>query len=213
MNEVITMALKTPSSFFAVLCFAASTSMAFAAPQTVLPNNVPTCGLHLQASFVEGAPTDRFSIENQSQGRWSITSVTFMLDSAAGNLIFDTENGGGGVEVFQPFKEVTATPASSSSSAKLRRVSNLRDGGATMNMDFTHFEPGEGYSFTIDIDDQLQASAAKSELGQIRVSAGELEGATIRFVLASLTGEIVEASTQFNASNEAVLKGQTCTQG
>ena len=194
------------------LCALMATAGVNAAPatgvKTQLPVTVATCGLHLAARFVESAPKDRFQIDNLSSGRWSITSITFELETAQGKLIFDTDDGGGGREVFQPFEEVRF--ASDLRYAKLRRLSQLTDGGSVLNLDFQNFEPDERFAFTIDVDDQL---AGGSQLGEIRVTGGELQGATLRFVLASLTGQIVSASTQFDKNNQAILKGRDCNQG
>ncbi|MEL6751603.1 MAG: aggregation factor core [Pseudomonadota bacterium] len=163
-----------------------------------LPKGVSSCGLSLSARFVEGAPKDRFVLDNRSEGRWSITSARLELAPSRGGLIFDTVSGGGGVEVFQPFEGAAG-------SANLRRVSRLEDGGDLVVLDFAHFEPGEDYAFTIDVDDTAKASA----LGQIRVAGGEIDGARLRFVLRAPAGEIVEAGTTFGADAKAALVGQS----
>ena len=67
-----------------------------------------TCGVDLQVRFIEGAPVDRFVISNGSDQAYPLSEVAFDLTASAGRLIFDTQNGGAGVEVFQPFQSSIA---------------------------------------------------------------------------------------------------------
>ena len=165
-----------------------------------LPQNVQACGLNIAARFVESAPRDRFIWENRSTPAWSITSITLQLKPSIGKLIFDTQDGGTGVEVFQPFREDTG-------SASLNRVTKLVDGGDEMTLDFHHFEAGEDYQFSLDVDDTL----TDSDLGQIRVSASEMSGATVKLVLRGPGGVITNAAMQFGDDATASVTGGTCS--
>ncbi|MEO1397233.1 MAG: hypothetical protein AAFU56_00010 [Pseudomonadota bacterium] len=166
---------------------------------TALPNGVSSCGLDLSAVFREGAPVDRFTITNASSPDWSITSVTLNLQPSAGKLIFDTKDGGDGVEVFQPFRRAGGT-------AKMRRVSRLRDGGPFLTLDFSAFEAADTFTFSIDVDDTLKAS----ELGQIRVAGSEINGAALSYVLRGPGGVITSAEAEFDGSAKSALKGRKC---
>lgn len=125
-----------------------------------------TCGVDLQVRFIEGAPVDRFVISNGSDQAYPLSEVAFDLSASAGRLIFDTQNGGAGVEVFQPFQ---------SSIADI----NVRDGATGLRIPMDGLAAGAEVSFTIDVDDQLTAS----ELGQIRVSGSEMSGAQVVFAM------------------------------
>lgn len=165
----------------------------------VLPDNVSSCGLDIAARFDEGAPVDIFRIENRSTQVWSITSATYDLTSSRGKLIFDTDEGGNGVEVFQPFKQTGGK-------ADLRRLSNLEDGSSSMTLDFDSFEAGEDFSFSIDVDDTLKAS----QLGQIRVAGSEIAGARIVLALRGPGGVVTRAEMLFGDQARASVTGGTC---
>lgn len=125
-----------------------------------------TCGVDLQVRFIEGAPVDRFVISNGSSETYPLTQVAFDLTASKGRLIFDTANGGAGVEVFQPFVSTVASV-------------DVRDGATGLRMPMGGLKAGGEVSFTIDVDDQLTAS----ELGQIRVSGSEMAGAQVVFAM------------------------------
>lgn len=167
--------------------------------QSRLPVGVSSCGLNMEARFVESAPRDRFELRNNSQSQWSITSATFDLAPSLGRLVFDTEEGGTGVEVFQPFR-------AESGNAKLRWLSKLSDGSSIMTLDFNRFESGDDFTFTIDVDDTLTAS----DLGQIRVADREIEGANVELVMRGPGGVITSATMTFGSNGTATVKGKTC---
>ncbi len=127
-----------------------------------------TCGVNIHARFVEGAPRDRFVIENKSTASLEIASLELDLRPSLGRLIFDTENGGDGVEVFQLFRTETGD-------ATLDAQPTIKDGDDRMALAFTSFGAGQRYQFSIDVDDRLK----NSDLGQIRVSGGEMQGAEL----------------------------------
>lgn len=171
--------IALPSLFFSTAAFAAS------------------C-IQIDAEFYEGAPRDRFIIKNNSSDKYSIESATLTLRGSKGRLIFDTIDGGKGVEVFQQFR-------SEESSAMLATKPTLKDGADTLALTFTHFDPNETYRFSLDVDDQL----TNSELGQIRVSSSEMNGAQIHYVVTDMSGKKHMISAVFGNNNSAKLKS-TC---
>lgn len=131
--------------------------------------------------FVESAPRDRFEL---TVGQRALRAVTVDLRGSAGRLIFDTAGGGTGVEVFQPLRDEGGTDAGS-----------VDDGADVMRVVLRDARPGGRAAFSIDVDDRLTAS----DLGQIRVTGGEMEGALALFE--AVDGQIVTAV--FNADNRA----------
>ena len=161
---------------------------------------VSTCGLVLEARFIEGAPRDRFTFANRSTAAWNITNLSLDLSASKGRLIFDTVDGGTGVEVFQPFRD-------EGGSALLSQLPNLADGDSALSLDFQKFDQGLSYQFSIDVDDTLN----DSELGQIRVSGAEIAGAVLSVNLTSPRGEAVSLTTTFSESATADLGDKACT--
>ena len=159
---------------------------------TALPSYAAaeTCGIDIQARFIEGAPRDRFVIENKSVTPTEITALTLDLRPSAGRLIFDTESGGSGVEVFQLYRD-------ESTGAKLAAAPVVRDGDDALALKFASFTSGQSYRFSIDVDDTL----TNSELGQIRVSGGEMQGAA----LTAVTADGASHRAVFDAGNRAAV--------
>ena len=127
---------------------------------------------NLTIRFIESAPKDIFVIENTSACALSAFTVDINLSNSAGNLIFDTTEVGAGVEVFQPF-EVR------SGEITLAGEQAVNDGNNQLSVRIERLAPNESASFTIDVDDQL----SNSELGQIRVSGSEIQGASARVLI------------------------------
>jgi hypothetical protein len=156
-----------------------------------------SCRLDLNVKFIESAPRDRFVISNNSTANVEILSASFDLSKSAGNLIFDTEDGGIGVEVFQKFR--TETDA-----VKLVLTPEVNDGDNQLDMAFESFEQNMVYQFSIDVDDQN----VQSDLGQIRVTGGELEGAEVTFLIRQ--NEVRRpVSAMFNETNSSSIR-QNC---
>ncbi len=141
------------------------------------------CLRALSVQFTESAPRDRFDIVHTATGV-VVTSVRIDLSTSAGGLIFDTEDGGAGVEVFQPFQGSDGV-----------RAGQVSDGADVLEMSVDGMTSGERAGFTIDVDDRLE----RSDLGQIRVTGGEMQGARVLFQLDD--GEEIEAV--FDAANRA----------
>ena len=157
------------------------------------------CGFATTARFVESAPRDRFFIENTSTTAWTISSANVDLSTSTGNLIFDITADGAGVEVFQPFRD-------DGGAAILAQEPVVTDGDQSITLAFTSFNPDESYEFSIDIDDQL----ADSDLGQIRVSSGEIAGTGLNLELTDDQGEKHSISGVFDASNQVLLSSEDC---
>ena len=141
------------------------------------------CMRALTVTFVEGAPTDRFEIIHTVTGL-TLTGLRIDLAPSAGELIFDTEDGGAGVEVYQPFQGDATT-----------RAAKVADGAEMIDVELSRMQAGQRAHFTIDVDDRM----ASSELGQIRVTGGELKGATVAFSVDN--GDALKAV--FDADNRA----------
>ncbi|UWR23093.1 hypothetical protein [Sulfitobacter sp. S190] len=131
-------------------------------------------------AFVEGAPRDRFVLSDAQE----VAAVTVDLRGSAGRLIFDTADGGTGVEVFQPLRDEGGTTASS-----------VLDGAEVIRVVLDGSSADGRAAFSIDVDDRLEAS----DLGQIRVTGGELEGASVTFE--TRDGDVATAT--FGANNRA----------
>ncbi len=141
------------------------------------------CMRALTVKFVEGAPRDRFEIIHTATGVF-LTDIRIDLASSSGGLIFDTEPGGAGVEVFQPFTAGEGIDAA-----------EIADGADQINMRLDALSSGQRTGFTIDVDDRN----AQSDLGQIRVTGSEIAGARVIFTLAD--GDQLEA--EFDAESRA----------
>ena len=141
----------------------------------------------IEARFIESAPKDTFSFVNSGCALGETELVLDMKDSAGG-LIFDTEGGGAGVEVFQPFEAVAGAVASV----------DVTDGAGSLRLMVPDWPEGGEVSFTIDVDDVLR----HGERGQTQVSGSEIAGAAL-FV--TVAGE--RALGSFDNTNRAVVRG------
>ena len=90
----------------------------------------PPCVHEVSMVFTESAPRDRFEIRNDSSAGQRIQRLTLDLSPSAGKLIFDTIEGGTGVEVFQPFR---IEPGE----AQLKGSPVVQDGSDRLTLDFT----------------------------------------------------------------------------
>ena len=153
------------------------------------------CVHEVSMVFTESAPRDRFEIRNDSSADQRIQRLTLDLSPSAGKLIFDTLEGGTGVEVFQPFR---IEPGE----AQLKGSPVVQDGSDRLTLDFTRFESGQRFRFSIDVDDQLTAS----DLGQIRVSGREMEGAVLTAVFGPRGGAGTELQARVDGNNRARAK-------
>ncbi|MEM6489285.1 MAG: hypothetical protein AAF677_13635 [Pseudomonadota bacterium] len=144
------------------------------------------CGPTARVTFREGAPVDRYLIENLSPGDWAIARLEIALAGSAGRLVFDTVGGGPGRNVAQPF-----VVRSGEGDAALAAMPDIPDGAEAMVLAFERFMPGQVFRFTIDMDDRLAGWGTT-------VDGPEIEGAavTVRFVDAG--GAAVEVFASFD---------------
>lgn len=148
------------------------------------------CVQDVSLVFVESAPRDRFEVSNDSSSGQRIQRLTLDLAGSAGRLIFDTVEGGAGIDVFQPFRV-------ESGEARLSATPVVPDGSERLDLAFTRFESGQRFVFSIDADDRLTAS----DLGQTRVSGSELKGALLTVVVGPGAGREIQA--RVDGSNRA----------
>lgn len=153
------------------------------------------CVHEVSMVFTESAPRDRFEIRNDSSPGQRIERLTLDLSSSAGRLIFDTIEGGTGVDVFQPFRV-------ESGEAKLKGSPVVQDGSERLTLAFTRFEPGQRFVFSIDVDDRLTAS----DLGQTRISGVEMAGALLTVVIGPRGGASREVQARVDGSNRARMQ-------
>lgn len=164
-------------------------------------DGVSRCEPALDVRFVESAPRDRFEFVNRSDDATQVSDATIELAGSVGRLVFDTLDGGAGVEVFQPFRIdegaellIASTPP--------------EDGGERITLTFEAFESGERFVFSIDVDDRL----ASSELGQIRVAGSEIAGALLSVSLTDADGVRRSVSATFDDDARASIAGNSCAE-
>ena len=155
----------------------------------------PACEHEVSLVFTESAPRDLFEMSSGSSKGQSIQGTTLDLAGSAGRLVFDTVEGGTGVEVFQPFRV-------ESGEARLANSPAVPDGSDRLELVFDRFEAGQRFRFSVDVDDRLTAS----ELGQIRVSGREMEGALMTVVFGAPGTPGVERSAKVDSNNVARVK-------
>jgi len=135
----------------------------------------------INLQFQEGAPKDRFVIENNL---CSLSEVTFTIDlsTAPAGLIFDVTEQGAGVEVFQPVELESGAAI----------LTEVTDGSQKLQLRMRDFALGDAITVTADLDDTMPNSA----LGQIRVSDSEIAGVTVMVETADGKGSgIIDASS------------------
>jgi len=145
----------------------------------------------LAVFFEEGAPKDRFTLENV--GDCAVTSASLLLDlsESQGKLIFDVSGEGAGVEVFQPLELVAGADV-------LSAIPVVEDGDEWMTMDVVDLQPGEVIAFTIDLDDTVGSR-------EITVSNDEILGTKFRLTQGGQT-----SSLTFTAIPQGLLKTVDC---
>ncbi len=145
----------------------------------------------LRVRFVEGAPKDKFVIENTGDCAISDSRVLLDLSTSKGKLIFDVTSQGGGVNVFQPFELVEGGDA-------LATLPSVVDGQSEIQLEISNLKPQGTIAFTIDVDDTIGQR-------EITVSGAEIQGATVSYVKAEQKQTAV-----FTANSDALLVVSDC---
>ena len=83
----------------------------------------------IQVRFDEGAPKDRFTIENAGNCDLGSTVISIDLSGSPHGLIFDVTGKGAGVQVFQPFELVNG-------GENLRKIPIVKDGDDQVTLEF-----------------------------------------------------------------------------
>jgi len=136
---------------------------------------------NLSIAFKEGAPKDRIVLSHLGGCPLNDATVVIDLADSAGQLIFDTEGTGAGVEVFQPLVvEQGAT--------LLAVPPSIEDGATLLTLDVTRMAPGEVITLSTDLDDTLGAR-------EITVSGAEFSGVAVSLVHAGQTARSVFSQT------------------
>lgn len=150
---------------------------------------------NVEVVFVEGAPKDKFVVNNI--GKCDLKAVTLNVDlsDSAGRLIFDTTASGAGVEVFQPFEVVEGNLTLVSSN-------RVNDGDNKLSIGIDRLKPQNTASFSIDVDDTL----AQSELGNIRVSDSEMQNASVTIMV----NDNKPFRAKFNQNGRALISMPSC---
>ena len=115
--------------------------------------------------FSEGAPKDRFTITGLATCPLGRADVMIDLSGWTAGLIFDVTGSGAGVEVFQPFENVSST-------ADLIKATDVRDGDTRISLTLRDITQGVSVAFTIDVDDTAGTR-------ETVVSGSEILGATV----------------------------------
>jgi len=149
------------------------------------------CGPAASVSHREGAPTDTVVLTNWSEGPWSVASASIDLGPSAGRLVFDTAPDGAGINVSQPFRVAGGV-------AVLADMPVIPDGAETMTLSFTRFGPGEGFTFTIDLDDRVGG------WGGTTIETAETADARFSVTFLHADGETETHEGLFDATGRAV---------
>lgn len=152
-------------------------------PAAALACTDKSAGVAMDAVFIEGAPIDRLLVTNRSDTGWKIEQITWDLMPSAGQVIFDTTGSGAGVEVFQPFRQLSAKDTRRAGGEVsdvgqgpvLAAEPVVTDGDQSLVIQFESFEPRQVFGMSIDVDDQIASR-------QITVERGEMQGATLQVV-------------------------------
>lgn len=144
----------------------------------------------VSVKFIEGAPKDRFVITNAACPTGPL-KLTVDLQPSAGALIFDVTGAGAGVEVFQPFELV-------SGGSLVTRAPEVIDGDQVLSLTLAGLGTEAVVSFTIDLDDTINAR-------EITVAGSELTGAKVL-----LEGDDMTSEAVFGATSSVVIPWKDC---
>lgn len=106
----------------------------------------------LSVRFVEGAPKDRFIVENLGACPIGSASVTLDLTASRGGLYFDVTAKGAGVSVYQPVEIERGA-------AFVAEMAPVPDGATSVGLMLRDLPPGEAVVLTTDLDDRTGQGA------------------------------------------------------
>lgn len=124
--------------------------------------------------FIEGAPTDRFEILNDSPCDPGGVRLEIDLAGARAGLYVDATAGGVGLQVSQPFRLVEGADL-------LTAADPVRDGDRLIGLNLSALPTGRRLAFTLDLDDELE----QSDRGRTQISGAEISGAGFRLMRGS----------------------------
>jgi hypothetical protein len=173
-------------------------AFALAVPAAVLFSAAQAlaCGPRVEINFYEDGGGDVFEIVNKSQENWAVKSLVLSLSGSSGRLIFDTDGGGLGASMYQPF-------SAGASDVGFEGASPVTDGGEVVALRFSAFTPGKTFTFYVDVDDRL----VESRYGQAMVTDEEIQGATGEAEMVHPSGESLRASGAFGREGKAIIGG------
>ncbi|MGB3801713.1 MAG: DUF5011 domain-containing protein, partial [Lewinella sp.] len=139
-----------------------------------------TPGAGLGASTYGGS--GNFQITNQSTGNLQVTGVSFDLSTGIlPDMVFDPTGTGGDAtaQCFSPGSTAGAVGLVTPANACTDPFSGARNGGFDiMSIAYTDFDPGETFSFSVDLDpNSIQGVPGAGDAGA--VSGYEITGATV----------------------------------
>ena len=148
------------------------------------------CGPRVWIEYTDDDP-DYFIIKNRSPKGWSLTMLAIDLIPSAGNLVFDTNEGGPGVGGAAPFYPDAL------SSARLVGTVPAQDGGHTLGLQFEEFLEDRDYTFHVDLD------AVPSSGGRTWVLPSDMKGAKVVATFKGPSGQSDKVDAIFNDNAEA----------
>jgi len=150
----------------------------------------PGCGPRAWVEYTDDNP-DYFIIKNRSPKGWTLVMLAIDLAASAGNLVFDTDEGGPGVGGASPFYPDAVSP--------VRLVGTLpaQDGGRTIGLQFEEFLQDRDYTFHVDLD------ALPSSGGRTWVLPSDMKGARILATFKGPTGQRDKVDAIFDERAEA----------
>ncbi|MEO0939264.1 MAG: aggregation factor core [Pseudomonadota bacterium] len=141
----------------------------------------------LTLSYVDSAPKDIFEITYTGTCPLPADVLRIDIGKAPAGLVFDTDPGGAGFNVSQPFEVRRGA-------GLLTALPTISDGATSIDLPLTGLGAGDVIRFTIDVDDTTSAS-------RTRVSGSEMAGA-----MAALGAY----SARFDASATAIIETPGC---
>lgn len=152
----------------------------------------PAVQADITMHFVEGAPKDRFVLTNTGTCPIKEATITLDVGAAPAGLLFDTDPGGAGLEVSQPFEVIEGRNA-------LLGLPELADGDTVLTLNMGGLPAGSTVSFSLDLDD--------SGTGRRTVVSGsEIAGSVVTLVFGTTT-----LHATFTDQASAIIPVAPCT--